>query len=69
MKVYAQDLDGLLKESENTEWKAFIRSFVERIDVDPQNVTVHYNLLLSLDKKAWNLPEVLPVITFGGDRE
>ncbi len=34
VKEYAQDLHDLLEESEVTERKAFVRSFVERIDID-----------------------------------
>ena len=68
VKAYAQDLQGLLEESEITERKAFVRSFVDRIDVDLQNVTVHYKLPLPIGAGTENSREVLPIITFGGDR-
>ena len=69
VKAYAQDLHGLLEESEVTERKAFVRSFVERIDVEMGQVTIHYTLPLpSVTGKA-HLVEVLPIITFGGAAE
>jgi hypothetical protein len=39
VKAYAQDLHGPLEESEVTERKAFVRFFVERIDVDRGQAT------------------------------
>ena len=66
MKAYAQDLHGLLEESEVTERKAFVRSFVERIDVDGGEMTIHYTLPLPSVAGQADSGEVLPIITFGG---
>lgn len=46
VKAYAQDLRGLLEESDFTERKAFLRSFIKRIEVNNEQVTIHYRLPL-----------------------
>ena len=66
VKAYAEDLQGLLEESRIIERKAFVCSFVDRIDVDRKNVTVHYKLPLPTCAGTENSREVLPIITSGG---
>lgn len=66
VKAYAQDLHELLEESELTERKSFVRSFVERIDVDQELATIHYTLPLPSGSGQSASTEVLPIITFGG---
>jgi site-specific DNA recombinase len=66
VKSYARDLRGLLEESELTERRAFLRSFVNRIEVDKGQVTVHYKLPLPQDGKASEPCAVLPTATSSG---
>ena len=41
-KAYAQDLRGLLEETDFTERKAFLRSFIKRIEINKKQVTIRY---------------------------
>jgi site-specific DNA recombinase len=66
VKSYAQDLRGLLEEAELTERRAFLRSFVNRIEVDKGQVTVYYKLPLPQVGKASEPCAVLPTVTSGG---
>ena len=66
VKSYAQDLRGLLEEAELIERRAFLRSFVKRIEVNKGRVTVHYRLPLPQDGKGSESGAVLPTVTFGG---
>jgi len=68
VKAYAQDLRGLLEEADFTERKAFLRSFIKRIEVDKKQVTVHYNLPMPQDKKSEEQIGVLPIDTLGGPK-
>ena len=65
-KRYARDLRSLLEDSDYMERKAFLRSFVKRIVVDQEEVTVHYKLPLPPDGKSTEKIAVLPIDTFGG---
>ena len=67
VKAYAEDLRELLGEADLTERKAFIRSFVKRIEIDKGQVTVHYALPLPPDGRTSELAGVLPTVTFGGE--
>jgi len=66
VKAYAQDLRGLLEESDFTERKAFLRSFIKRIEVNKDQVTIHYQLPLPQGDKETVTVEVLPIVTLGG---
>ena len=66
VKSYAQDLRGLLEESDFTERKAFLRSFVKRIEVGRNEVTVHYKIPLPPEGKTKERVSVLPIDTFCG---
>ena len=68
VKTYAQDLRSLLEEAEFTERKAFLRSFIKRIEVNKRQVTVNYNLPIPEDPKSRQETGVLPIDTLGGDR-
>jgi len=46
VKSYAQDLRMLLADSDITERKTFIRSFVKRIVINQNQVTINYKLPL-----------------------
>ena len=67
VKTNAQDLRRLLKEANFTERKAFLRSFIKRIEVNKKQVTVHYNLPIPQDGKSKEQTEVLPINTPGGE--
>ena len=66
VKAYAEDLRGLLEESDLTERKAFLRSFVKRIEIDEGQVTVLYTLPMPPDGKISESVGVLPIVTPGG---
>ena len=66
VKSYARDLRNLLEESEFTERKAFLRSFVRRVEVDGTEVTVRYRLPMPPDGRSEDRAPVLPIDTFGG---
>ncbi len=66
VKSYAQDLRGLLEESDFTERKAFLRSFIKRIEVNKEQITIHYHLPLPQGDKERVTLEVLPIDTLGG---
>jgi len=66
VKAYAEDLRGLLEEADITERKSFLRSFVKRVEIDKEQVTVHYTLPMPPDGKSSEQAGVLPIGTFGG---
>jgi site-specific DNA recombinase len=68
VKSYAEDLKSLLQESDFTQSKAFLRSFVKRIEIDGDKVVIKYNLPLPAGKKREKVEEVLPMDTLSGDR-
>ena len=67
VKAYARDLRDLLEEADFTERKAFLRSFIKRIEVDKEQVTVYYDLPLPQDGRAKEETAVLPIATPGGE--
>ncbi len=66
VKTYAQDLRALLNQADLTERKAFLRSFVKRIEVNKKQVTVHYNLPIPQGMPLKEQVGVLPIETLGG---
>jgi site-specific DNA recombinase len=68
VKEYARDLRSLLEEADITERKAFLRSFIKRIEVNKGQVTIHYKLPMPPDGKIKQEVGVLPTVTLGGDR-
>ena len=66
VKTYARDLRGLLEEADFIERKAFLRSFIKRIEVNKKQVTIHYNLPLAPNRKPKEQIGVLPIETLGG---
>lgn len=63
VKAYAADLRNLLEEADITESKAFLRSFVKRIVIDGEKVTIQYNLPLPPETRNAEQVEVLPTVT------
>ena len=68
VKTYVRDLRGLLEEADFIERKAFLRSFIKRIEVNKKQVTMHYNLPLATNRKTKDQIGVLSIETLGGDR-
>lgn len=62
----ARDLRKLLVESDLTERKAFLRSFVKRLETDGKSVTVRYKLPLVPGPSGWDDISVLPIDNLGG---
>jgi chromosome segregation ATPase len=59
---YAQDLRSLLEEADIVESKAFLRSFIKRIEVNEKQAVIHYNLPMPPDEKRNLQREVLPIV-------
>jgi error-prone DNA polymerase len=70
LKSYAEDLKSLLEDSDFTESKAFLRSFIKKIVIDGEKATIYYYYKLPVppDGKRQESLEVLPIVTPGGDR-
>lgn len=62
---YVQDLRGLLEESSIISQKAFLRSFVERIEVDDTNAKVIYTMPVPPDNAPTDMVGVLPIVPDG----
>jgi site-specific DNA recombinase len=67
VKAYARDLEYLLGEADILETKAFLRSFIKRIDIDGESAKIHYILPIPPDGKMKEPVGVLPMVTFGGE--
>ena len=65
VKEYAEDLKNLLVEIEHSHVKSFLRSFVKRIKIQDDQVTIYYKLPLPSSGRKTS-KEVLPIDTFGG---
>jgi hypothetical protein len=52
VKSYAQDLRSLIVEAAITEGKTFLRSFIGKIEINGDRVTIHYHLPLPQGKKG-----------------
>ena len=68
VRNYAGDLHSLLEESDFTVRKAFLQSFVRKIFVDREKVTVYYKLPLLSDGGLKEKISVLPIDAFGGPK-
>jgi site-specific DNA recombinase len=66
VRSYAMDLRGLLDESEVTQRKAFLRSFVNKIVVEKEKVRLYYNLPVPPDGRKTETVGVLPIDTPSG---
>jgi chromosome segregation ATPase len=66
VKSYAEDLKSLLKEADITESKAFLRSFIKRIEINNNQAVIHYNLPLPPHRADMQTAGVLPIDTPGG---
>jgi DNA invertase Pin-like site-specific DNA recombinase len=66
VKAYARDMRATLDEVDFTKSKAFLRSFVKRIEMDGTDVRVLYRLPLPPDGRFEDRVPVLPIDTPGG---
>jgi site-specific DNA recombinase len=66
VKSYANDLKGLLEETDIVESKSFLRSFIKRIDINKDKVAVSYNLPIPNEEET-QTAGVLPMVTPGGE--
>ena len=69
VKSYTRDLEALIEESDIAERKSFLRSFIKRIEINRNEVVVHYYLPLPQNEKGERVREVLPMVTLGGAEE
>ena len=63
MSSVAQDLKSLLGDSDITESKAFLRSFIRLIEINSNAVIINYHLPLPHDEKGKEAAEVLSIVT------
>ena len=66
VRSYANDLSSLLEEADIVESKAFLRSFVKRVEIDKSEAVIHYNLPVPPHGKDIESVGVLPIDTPGG---
>ena len=65
VREYAQDLKALLEESSIMEQKAFLKSFVERIEVDNSEIKVIYTIPMPPGNPLAETLGVLPSVHNG----
>ena len=65
IKSHARDLKSLLEEADIAESKAFLRSFIKRIEIDKSQAVVHYSLPVPYGEGT-RAVGVLPIDTPGG---
>ncbi len=66
VKCYAQDLRNLIEEAELVERKTFLRSFIKRIVIDKDKVTLLYKLPMPKKETLKEETAVLSIVTPGG---
>jgi hypothetical protein len=64
--LYVKDLKTLLEEGTFTEQKAFLRSFIKRIDFAPHHVAINYTIPMPVGQDGLALEEVLSMELNGG---
>jgi site-specific DNA recombinase len=67
VKSYVEDLKSVLEEADTIQSKAFLRSFIKRIEVNGNQVTVGYKIPLPVRRGSKEATEVLPIVTPGGE--
>ena len=65
IKSYAEDLKSILEEADIAESKAFLRSFIKRVEVRQNEAEIFYNLPIPSGGGSQSTT-VLPMVTFGG---
>ena len=67
VKLHAQDIKNVLEEAQVNESKAFLRSFIKRIEINNGKAVVKFNLPVPQKLSDGEIPSVLPIDTLGGD--
>ncbi len=67
VKAYAEDLRRLLDEERVAESKAFLRSFIRRMEIDGGSARVHYVVPVPPEGGEGGSVGVLPLVNFGGE--
>ena len=67
VKTYAEELGRLLEEARIAESKAFLRSFIKRIEIDGGSAKVHYTLPVPPNRGEGEPVGILPMVTPGGE--
>jgi site-specific DNA recombinase len=62
---YARELGQVLEQASFLQQKTFLRSFVKRIEVNPQTVVLEYTIPLPLEKNRTSTREVLDINRIG----
>ena len=65
VREYANDLRGLLAESDITEQRSFLKSFVERIEVDDSEVKMHYTIPMPPSSQPEETVGISPFVHYG----
>jgi len=65
VRDYASDLRNLLTKSSITEQRGFLKSFVERIDVDNREAKIYYTIPMPPYNAAEEIVGVLPFVHHG----
>ncbi len=65
VRAYAEDLRNLLEEADFVERKAFLRSFIKRVEISGTQVTVRYKIPMPAGRELTEAG-VLPIETPGG---
>ncbi len=66
VKNYVEDLRNLLEDSQLTERKSFIKSFVREVRVTGTEVLLSYNIPLSAGLASQEALVVPPIVHYGG---
>ena len=66
VKSYAEDLKSLLEEADIIESKAFLRSFIKRIEINKSEGIIHYSLPVPSCRGDMQSAGVLPIDNYGG---
>ena len=66
VQAYASDLRNILEESDFTDRKAFLRSFIKKIVVEGERAVVTYKLPQRVPGVSNEIEEVLPIDNVGG---
>ena len=65
IKAYARDLKNLLGKGTIIEQWSFIKSFVKRIVINPENIEIEYTIPIQKEKVEPVNREVLPIDSIG----
>ena len=59
MISYVRELEQVLSQASFLQQKAFLRSFVKRVEVNPDRVVLDYSIPMPLEKNRTSTSEVL----------